>query len=133
MADLTIEEINEAKKQLSGPRIVFWISLIVTALGAIGAIFNIFLGNFDFIASWISVSNITLLSVAQLVWFLIWVVLSAIELVFISNRKPAAIGLGRFLLVIIMIFTFPIGTIIGAVVWKRFSHPVAQKYLNYSK
>ena len=42
MADLTIEEINEAKKQLGGPKIVFWISLIVTALGAIGAIFNIF-------------------------------------------------------------------------------------------
>jgi len=32
-----------------------------------------------------------------------------------------------------MVFTFPVGTIIGAIVWKRLSDPAAQKYLNYIK
>ncbi len=48
-----------------------------------------------------------------------------------SKGRPYAVGLGRFLIIWMMIFTFLSGTIIGAIIWKRFSHPVAQKYLNY--
>ena len=28
MTDLTMEEITEGKRQLKGPRVVFWISLV---------------------------------------------------------------------------------------------------------
>ena len=133
MADLTAEEISEGKKQLSGPRIIFWIGLVVMILGVIGAIFNIFAGNFDFIANWISASNILLISILELFWFLLWVILFWVEIAATSGQKPYAVGLGRFLIIWMMIFTFPIGTIIGAIIWKRFSDPAAQKYLNYIK
>jgi len=34
-------------------------------------------------------------------------------------------------MLIISMFNFPIGTIIGGVLWKRMSHPATKKYLNY--
>ena len=36
-------------------------------------------------------------------------------------------------MLIISMFNFPIGTIIDGVLWKRMSHPAAEKYLNYLK
>jgi hypothetical protein len=30
-----------------------------------------------------------------------------------------------------MVVLFPVGTIFGAILWKRFNDPVAKKYLNY--
>ena len=132
MADLTAEEISEGKKQLSGPRIVFWIALILMILTVIGAIISFFtgLGFLDFPGG--TGSTLTLLSsIGSLTLAIIWVILYWVELSAMSKGKPYAVGLGRFLLIIIMIVTFPIGTIVGAIVWKRFSHPAAQKYLNY--
>jgi len=132
MVDLTTEEINEGKKQLSGPNIVFWIALVILIIGAIGTIVSFFTGFFGLFADSGGVLTI-LSSIASLGLAIVWVVLVIVELVGIDRGRPYAVGLGRFLLIIIMIFTFPVGTIIGAIVWKRFSHPAAQKYLNYIK
>lgn len=38
MANLIPEEISEGRRQLGGPRILFWIALILMIIGAIGAI-----------------------------------------------------------------------------------------------
>ena len=132
MADLTTEEIGEGKKQLSGPNIVFWIALVILIIGAIGTIVSFFTGFFGLFADSGGVLTI-LSSIASLGLAIVWVVLVIVELVGIDRGRPYAVGLGRFLLIMTMIFTFPVGTIIGAIVWKRFSHPAAQKYLNYIK
>ncbi len=42
MANLTPEEIREGRWMLGGPRIVFWISLILIIIGAIGSIISFF-------------------------------------------------------------------------------------------
>ena len=51
-------------------------------------------------------------------------------LVGIIKRRPYSVPFTRALLVITM-FCFPIGTKIGANLWKRINHPLAKKYLNY--
>ncbi len=135
MADLTTEEIREGRWMLGGPRIVFWISLIVAILVTIGSIVSFFTETFNFAATWSTTGSIWALigSISGLSWAIIWLILYWVELSAMSNGKPYAVGLGRFLIIWMMIFSFPIGTIIGAIIWKRFSHPAAQKYLNYSK
>ena len=132
MADLTAEEINEGKRILKGPRVVFWISLVLAILGAISSIVSFFT---DTLTAWAGAGSVWALlgSIFGLILAIIWVLLYWVELSgLIKGGKPYAVGLGRFLLIWMMIFTFPIGTIIGAIVWKRFSDPAAQKYLNYS-
>ena len=46
-------------------------------------------------------------------------------------RKAFAVPLGRAGLVVTMVVFFPVGTIFGAILWKRINDPVAKKYLNY--
>ena len=135
MADLTAEEINEGRRQLKGPRVVFWISLVLGILGVISGIVSFFTDIFSFAGNWAQVGSVGSIvgSIFGLLCSILFVVLYWVELSgLIKGGKPYAVGLGRFLLIWMMIFTFPIGTIIGAVVWKRFSHPATQKYLNYS-
>lgn len=133
MANLTPEEISEGRKQLSGPRIIFWIALIFMILGVIGSIISFFVETFSFAAFWTEAGSLGafLGSIFGLIWTLLWMILYWAELAGISKGRPYAVGLGRFLIIWMMIFAFPIGTIIGAIIWKRFSHPAAQKYLNY--
>ncbi len=130
MADLTTEEISEGRKLVNGPKIVFWLYLIVFLIGSITAIITFFTGAFDFFTEAGGILNLVG-AIGIVIWAMIWVVLIALELLAVERRRPHAVGLGRLLLIIIMIFTFPIGTVMGAIVWRRFSHPAAQKYLNY--
>ena len=131
MADLTPDEIKEGRWMLGGPRIIFWISLIVVIIGTISAIVSFFTGFFGLLTD--SGNVLTFLSsIGSLVFSILWVILYWVELAGMSKGRPYAVGLGRFLIIWMMIFTFPIGTIIGAIIWKRFSHPAAQKYLNYA-
>lgn len=134
MTDLTAEEINEGRRQLKGPRVVFWISIVLAIIGAISSIVSFFTETLS-VASWAGAGSVWSLlgSIFGLIVAVLWVILYWVELSgLIKGGRPYAVGLGRFLLIWMMIFTFPIGTIIGAVVWKRFSHPATQKYLNYS-
>jgi hypothetical protein len=134
MADLTPDEISEGKKQLSGPRIVFWILFIFSILGAIGSIVSFFSDTFNFVTNWAGAGSVWPLlgSIFGLLWALLFVILYGAEIAGINSSKHYAVGLGRFLIIWMMIFGFPIGTIIGAIIWRRFSHPAAQKYLNYA-
>lgn len=88
----------------------------------------------DTLATWAGAGSVWTLmgSVFGLLCSILFVILYWVELSgLIKGGKPYAVGLGRFLLIWMMIFSFPIGTIIGVVVWKRLSDPAAQKYLNY--
>ena len=62
--------------------------------------------------------------------FGIWIALYLIPLIGLIKRKSFSVPFTRAMLVITML-GFPIGTIIGAVLWKRINHPLAKKYLNY--
>lgn len=125
MTDLTMEEITEGKRQLKGPRVVFWISLVLGIIGVICGIVSFFTDG----SIWALLGSIFGLLCSILFIILYWIELSGL----IKGGKPYTVGLGRFLLIWMMVFSFPIGTIIGVVVWKRLSDPAAQKYLNYIK
>jgi hypothetical protein len=60
----------------------------------------------------------------------IWLALFIVSLVAIAKRKPFAVPFTRAMLIISM-FLFPIGTIIGEVLWSRINNPFSKKYLNY--
>ena len=132
MADLIPEELRKGRKYVNGPKIVFWIYLIAFSLGSLAAMLIFFTGAIDFFTEAGGILNLVG-TIGIVLWGIIWVVLIAIELRAIGRRRYYAVSLGRLLLILIMIFTFPIGSILGAIVWRRFSNPEAQKYLNYSK
>jgi len=67
----------------------------------------------------------------RMVYSLIVPALYVVELIGIYQRKAFAVPLGRAVLVVTMVFFFPVGTIIGAILWKRFNHPLSKRYLNY--
>jgi len=136
MTDLTMEEITEGKRQLKGPRVVFWISLVLGIIGVICGIASFFTDIFSFAGIWAQVGSVWILvgSIFELLCSILFVILFWVELLgLIKGGKPYTVGLGRFLLIWMMVFSFPVGTIIGAIVWKRFSDPAVQKYLDYLK
>ncbi len=136
MTDLTMEEITEGKRQLKGLRVVFWISLVVGIIGVMCGIAGFFTDIFSFAGNWAQAGSVWILvgSIFELLCSVLFAILYWVELSgLIKGGKPYTVRLGRFLLIWMMIFTFPIGTIIGVVVWKRLSDPAAQKYLNYLK
>ncbi len=131
MAELKKDELGEGKKQLKGIRILYWFEIVISAILFIAIVPPSVTA--EYIAPLglpvLLTQVISALTVAM-VFAGIFLVLSIIALVGIKRRRPYSIPLGRALLVLLM-FDIPIGTIIGAILWKRFSHPASKKYLNY--
>jgi len=125
MTELTKEELNNGKKVLSGIFILFWVIAILVGLGLTS--FS-WLPGFVHNFVWGRVS-IGLPSPNGTFFFL---ALYVVELVGLYMRKAWAVPLGRAGLVVTMVIFFPVGTIFGAVLWKRINDPVAKKYLNYA-
>jgi len=63
----------------------------------------------------------------------IFVALFVAALVGLYIRKGWAVPVGRAGLVVSMVIFFPVGTIFGAILWKRYNDPEAKKYLNYAE
>lgn len=138
MAELAKKELKEGKKQLEGVLILCWVMAIMAGL----AVFYGFgWGPVGYLRSYLD-SPFTLHAatgvVKGLVGFPFRMVYSSIvpalyvvELVGIYQRKAFTVPLGRAVLVVTMVFFFPVGTIIGAILWKRFNHPLSKRYLNY--
>ena len=78
-----------------------------------------------------TVDNIAQSIIVLIFVFSICLAIYIIPLVGIIKRKPFVVPYTRVLLIITMVGGFPIGTIIGAALWKRIKHPLAKKYLNY--
>jgi len=84
MADLTTDEIREGRWMLGGPRIVFWIALVLMILGTISAIISFFTGFFGLLTE--SGSILTFLSsIGSLCFAILWVVLYWVELAGMSK------------------------------------------------
>ena len=125
MTELTKEELNQGKKVLGGIFILFWVVAILVGLGLTSLSW---LPGFVRDFSWGPVdiglpsSNTTFIFLA----------LYVVELVGLYIRKAWAVPLGRAGLVVTMVVFFPVGTIFGAILWKRINDPTAKKYLNYA-
>ena len=125
MTELTKEGLNQGKKVLGGIFILFWVVAILVGFGLTSLNW---LPGFVHDFSWGPVdiglpsSNTTFVFLA----------LYVIELVGLYMRKAWAVPLGRAGLVVTMVVFFPVGTIFGAILWKRINDPVAKKYLNYA-
>ena len=138
MTELTAKEIKIGKKQIEGPLILCWVMAILLGIG----IFSGFAwGPIGFVGDYLS-NPFTLDAVSglarnfmgfpfRMMYSLLAPALYIAELVGLYQRKAFAVPLGRAVLVVTMVFFFPIGTIFGGVMWKRFNHPMAKKYLNY--
>lgn len=124
MAELTKEELIQAKKVVEGPTIYFWVIAVLTGIG----LYSLNLGE------WMRSLHIGPVEIgfpSPNTSFL-FLGLYVAALVGLYIRKGWAIPVGRAGLVVSMIVFFPIGTIFGAILWKRFNDPLAKKYLNYS-
>lgn len=138
MAELAKKELKEGKKQLEGVLILCWIFAILTGLaifsgfgwGHLGILINYLDNPFTLHAATDVVKGLISFPF-RMVYSLIVPALYVTELIGIYQRKAFAVPLGRAVLVITMVFFFPVGTIIGAILWKRFNHPLSKRYLNY--
>jgi hypothetical protein len=124
MNDIKQENSDQGKKVLEGVTILFWVVAILTGVGMFslnfGGLFakGLHLGPFEFGLPTYNNS-------------IIFVALYVLELVGLYMRKKWAVPLGRAGLVVTMVIFFPVGTIFGAILWKRINDPLAKKYLNY--
>jgi len=138
MTKLTEKEIKLGKKQIEGPLILCWVMAILLGLGIITG-FNWAPIGFmtDYLNNPFTFDSVTNLAADfisfpfRITYSLLVPALYIVELVGLYQRKAFAVPLGRAVLVITMVFFFPIGTIFGGVMWKRFNNITAKKYLNY--
>ena len=138
MAELDEKELKEGKKQLEGVLILCWVMAILTGIGILsgfgwghlGILNNYLDGPFTLHVATDVIRNLISFPF-RMVYSLIVPALYVVELIGIYQRKAFAVPLGRAVLVVTMVFFFPVGTIIGAILWKRFNHPLSKRYLNY--
>lgn len=124
------EEDAEGRKQLGGIKVFYWFAIVVLAL-----YFIVFVPLYLFSpqATGVNIEYYSAAGVFGVIFILgICMALYIIPLVGIIKRKSFAVPFTRVILVITM-FAFPIGTIIGAVLWGRINHPLAKKYLHYGE
>ena len=138
MTELTKKELKIGKKQIEGPLTLCWVLAILLGIG----VFSGFAwGPIGFLTNYLE-APFTFLAISDLardfagfpfrmMYSLLAPALFIVELIGIYQRKAFAVPLGRATLVVTMVFFFPVGTIFGGVMWKRFNHQMAKRYLNY--
>ncbi|MDZ7836899.1 MAG: hypothetical protein U5N58_02540 [Actinomycetota bacterium] len=131
MAYLTKKEIIQGEKVVGGPKIYFWVISILAGIGTFSVFdFGNWLGRNMYIGNLtIGLPRIDLPIGENTPW--VFLALYVVALVGLYVRKGWAIPVGRAALVVSMIVLFPVGTIFGAILWKRFNNPLAKRYLNY--
>jgi cytochrome c biogenesis factor len=124
MNEINQENQDQGKKVLEGVTILFWVVAILAGLGMLSLNFSgliargMHLGPYQ--VGFPTFNN-----------SFIFLALYVLELVGLYMRKKWAVPLGRAGLVVTMVIFFPVGTIFGAILWKRINDPLAKKYLNY--
>jgi hypothetical protein len=124
MTNLTAEQIAEGKKVLEGPKIYFWVLSVIAGIGILTQ------NSFDLLSKGINLGPVSIgFPGANSIW--IFAALYVASLVGIYMRKSWAVPVGRAGLIVSMVVFFPVGTIFGAILWKRFKDPAAKRYLDY--
>ena len=126
-ATLNKDTLEEGNLQLSGVRGFYGFFIAIYTIAYIaGTISLIVSGNSAFGEPGFFMSYLIIIAAAYIVILILYI----IPLAGINQRKPFSVPFTRVMLIVSM-FNFPIGTIIGGVLWKRMSHPATKKYLNY--
>jgi hypothetical protein len=124
MTELTKEQLEDGKKVLEGPKIYFWVLAVIAGIGILSQ------NSIDFLTKGINFGPVSIgFPGANSIW--IFAALYVVGLVGIYMRKSWAVPVGRAGLVVSMVVLFPVGTIFGAILWKRFNDPAAKRYLGY--
>jgi hypothetical protein len=123
------QELEEGRRQLGGVRAYYWFVIVVLALYMMVFIPIIVFSPYTVEGIYTVFSTIQNMLI-MIFGFGIAMAIYVIPLVGIIKRKPFAVIYTRVMLILTM-FSFPIGTIIGAVLWQRINHYLAKKYLNY--
>jgi hypothetical protein len=119
---LSMEE-HQGKEQLSGIIGLYWFFIVVFSVILVGVIGDSVLGT--------GIRDYGLTDrILTIMLYMIILALYIIPLVGVVKRKSYAVPYTRAMLIITMFF-IPIGTIIGARLWKRINHPATKQYLNY--
>ena len=124
------EELAEGRKQLGGVKVLYWFAIVVLALYLVVFI-PLILSSPQLLEKTPTAGNIIQSIMVLIFVFGICMALYIIPLVGIIKRRPYSVPFTRVILIITMIVFFPLGTIIGATLWKRINNPAAKKYLNY--
>jgi hypothetical protein len=124
MTDLTKEQLEEGKKVLEGPTIYFWVLAVMAGIGILTQ------NSIDLLSKGINFGRVSI-GFPGLNSFLIFAALYVAGLVGFYMRKSWAVPVGRAGLVVSMVVLFPVGTIFGAILWKRINDPIAKRYLGY--
>lgn len=124
MEELTKEELEQGKKLVEGPTIYFWVLSVITGIG----LFSLNFG--EWMNRGLNFGPVEIGFPSQNTSFVVLGLFVA-ALVGLYIRKSWAVPVGRAALVVSMVIYFPVGTIFGAILWKRFNDPGTKKYLNY--
>jgi hypothetical protein len=128
---MTLEqELEEGRRQLGGVKVLYWFVIVVLALYIVVFI-PVIITSPETMGVIRTGEGMAQNIIVLLLVFGAGIAFYAIPLAGIIKRKPFSVPFTRVILVITM-FAFPIGTIIGATLWKRINHPLAKKYLNYN-
>ena len=124
MTDLTKEQLADGKKVLEGPTIYFWVLAVIAGIGILSQ------NSFDLLSKGINFGPVSIgFPGSNSIW--IFAALYVAGLVGMHMRKSWAVPVGRAGLVVSMVVLFPVGTIFGAILWKRFNDPISKRYLGY--
>jgi len=124
MTDLTKEQLAEGKKVLEGPTIYFWVLAVIAGIGILSQ------NSIDLLSKGLNFGPVSIgFPGSNSIW--IFAALYVASLVGFHMRKSWAVPVGRAGLVVSMVVLFPIGTIFGAILWKRINDPIAKRYLGY--
>jgi hypothetical protein len=124
MTDLTKEQLADGKKVLEGPTIYFWVLAVIAGIGILTQ------NSIDLLSKGINLGPVSIgFPGSNSIW--IFAALYVASLVGFHMRKSWAVPVGRAGLVVSMVVLFPVGTIFGAILWKRINDPVTKRYLGY--
>ncbi len=125
-------KFKKGRKQIEAIIILCWVGIILLVIAWLAFLPG---GRYSgLIPEWGNINNIfpVDLDVISRSIPLALVLLYIFELIGLNRKKSYAVPLGRTVLIMTMIIFFPLGTIFGAIFWKRFRHIDTKKYLNYS-
>ena len=133
----TLDDSVNVKKYLVGIKVWFWIAIVLTAiiiiLSSLSLITN--LHNMSILPPSDDVLYIPFIIPGSIFGISVGTIVIALyitAIIGINKKKTFSVKLVRALLILTML-SFPIGTVIGAVLLRRINNPLVKKYFNYIK
>jgi hypothetical protein len=133
----TLDNFIDVKKYLVGIKAWSWIAIAISAVILTISSFSLItnLHNMSILPPSDDVIYLPLVIPGSVFGISVSVIVIALYITAItgiSNKKTFSVKLVRALLILTML-SFPIGTIIGAVLLRRINNPLVKKYFNYIK